>query len=121
MKQILAIACLLLGLAATAQKTDMQQLNDQIKKSAAEVKQQMAQTDSLRKSIDNMLKQQLDSQRKSQIARDAQRSGDMMLQWHNERQAKQKRKMFLYFGLGIFFLGVLVVGLMRKGKQKKAV
>jgi hypothetical protein len=121
MKQLLAIACLLWGMAAAAQKSDMQQLSEQIKKSAAEARAQRAKTDSLSKSINNMITRQYDSMQKAQIEQDAKRSGEMMLQWHKERQVKQKRQMFLYFGLGIFFLAVLVIGLMRKGKQKKGV
>jgi hypothetical protein len=119
MKQLLAIACLLWGMAAAAQKSDMQQLSEQIKKSAAEARAQRAKTDSLSKSINNMITRQYDSMQKAQIERDAQRSGEIMLQWHKERQAKQKRQMYIYLGLGVGFLGLLIFGLMRKARQKK--
>lgn len=121
MKKILVAACLFWGMVASAQKTDMQQLSEQIKKSAAEAREQRAKTDSLSKSINDMITRQSDSIQKAQIERDAERSGQMMLQWHNERIAKQKRNMYMYFGLGIFFLAVLIVGLLRKRKQNKAV
>ncbi len=42
-----------------------------------------------------------------------------MVRWQNERQAAQKKKMFLYLGMGIVFLVVLIAGLLRKGKAKR--
>lgn len=121
MKKILIAACLLVGMVTSAQKTDMQQLSEQIKKSAAEAREQRMKTDSLSKSISEMITRQSDSIQKAQIQRDAERSGQMMLQWHNERVAQQKKKMFMYFGLGAFFFAVLIVSLLRKRKQNKTV
>jgi Tfp pilus assembly protein PilN len=119
MKQIFALIGLLLSLGATAQKSEMQQLSEKIEKSRADMKRQVAQTDSLSKSISDMMTKRYDSMQEAQIKRDAQRSGEMMLRWHNERQAKARRKMYLYFGLGFGFLGLLVFGLLRKRKSTK--
>lgn len=121
MKKILVAACLLMGTVAIAQNTEMQQLSEQIKKSAAEAREQRMKTDSLSKSINDMLMRQTDSLQKAQLRQDAMRNGDVIMRWHNESVAKQKRKMYLYFGMGIFFLAVLIVGLLRKRKQNKTV
>jgi hypothetical protein len=121
MKKILVAACLLMGTVTIAQKTDMQQLSEQIKKSAAEVREQRMKTDSLSKSINDMIARRTDSLQKAQLRQDAMRNGDMILRWQKESQAKQKKKMFIYLGMGIFFLAVLIVGLMRKRKQNKTV
>lgn len=113
MKKIILLLALLAGLSAYAQS------NEKLKE---QLKQQTAQLDSNNKSLEatmNNMQQSLDSLRNVQMQKEAQRSGEMMLQWHKERQAKQTKQMFLYLGLGIFFFGVLVVGLMRKGKAKK--
>lgn len=120
MKKILLVACFLMGTAAFAQKTEMQQLSEQIKKTAAEAREQRMKTDSLSKSINDMITRQSDSLQNAQIRQDAMRNGDIILRWHNERIAKQKRKMYIYLGMGILFLTVLIVALMRKRKQNKA-
>lgn len=120
MKKILLVACFLMGTVAFAQKTEMQQLSEQIKKTAAEAREQRMKTDSLSKSINDMITRQSDSLQNAQIRQDAMRNGDIILRWHNERIAKQKRKMYIYLGMGILFLTVLIVGLMLKRKQNKA-
>jgi Tfp pilus assembly protein PilN len=119
MKRAIVFGCILLCLGTAAQNGDMRQLSKAIDKSAAEAKQQMAQVDSLSKSINDMMTRRYDSMQKAQIAREAERSGQLMLQWHNERQAKARRKMFIYLALGIGFLGLLVFGLLRKRKPTK--
>lgn len=120
MKKILLVTCFLMGTVAFAQKTEMQQLSEQIKKTAAEAREQRMKTDSLSKSINDMITRQSDSLQNAQIRQDAMRNGDIILRWHNERIAKQKRKMYIYLGMGILFLTVLIVALMRKRKQNKA-
>lgn len=45
-------------------------------------------------------------------------TGVFMKRLQEERVAKQKRKMWLYIGLGVFFLVVLIVGLRRKTVKK---
>lgn len=120
MKKILLVASFMMGTVAFAQKTEMQQLSEQIKKTAAEAREQRMKTDSLSKSINDMITRQSDSLQNAQIRQDAMRNGDIILRWHNERIAKQKRKMYIYLGMGILFLTVLIVALMRKRKQNKA-
>jgi PBP1b-binding outer membrane lipoprotein LpoB len=112
-KIILAIA-LLAACAANAQT------GESLRARAEQLKRQV---DSSNKSLSvtmNSTQQMLDSMHNAEIKKQAQRSGEMMLQWHKQRQAKQKKQMFLYFGLGLFFLVVLVFGLMRKGKGGKS-
>jgi hypothetical protein len=95
--------------------TDLKQVTEQ-------VKQQRISLDSTNKNLEatmNNMKRSLDSLRNVEMQKQAQRSGAMMLQWHKERQAKQKKQLFMYLGLGILFLGVLIFGLMRKGRARK--
>jgi predicted ribosome quality control (RQC) complex YloA/Tae2 family protein len=113
MKKIILVLALLAGLSAHAQS------NEKLKE---QLKQQTVQLDSSSKNLNdamNNMQQSLDSLRNANMQKQAQRSGEMMLQWHKERQAKQKKQMFMYLGLGIFFLVVLVFGLMRKGRARK--
>jgi spermidine/putrescine-binding protein len=113
MKKIILALALLTGLTIHAQS------NEKLKE---QLKQQTAQLDSSNKNLNdamNNMQQSLDSLRNAEMQKQAQRSGDMMMQWNKERQAKQKKQMFIYLGLGIFFLVVLVFGLMRKGKRKE--
>ncbi len=111
MKKIILAVVLLAAFTTNAQTAES------IKAQAAQIKQQM---DSSSKSLAATMKnaqQTLDSLRNAQMQQQAQRSGDMMLQWHKERQVKQKKQMFLYLGMGILFLGILVFGLMRRRKK----
>jgi predicted RND superfamily exporter protein len=110
---------IILAFALLAAFTTNAQTAESLKAQAAQIKVQM---DSSSKSLATAMKntqQTLDSLRNANMQKQAQRSGEMMLQWHNERQAKQKKQMFIYFGLGVFFLVVLVFGLMRKGRARK--
>jgi predicted ribosome quality control (RQC) complex YloA/Tae2 family protein len=113
MKKIILALVLLAALNTHAQS------NEKLKE---QLKQQTVQLDSSSKNLNDAMsnmQQSLDSLRNAQMQKEAQRSGEMILQWNNERKAKQKKQMFMYLGLGIFFLVVLVFGLMRKGKAKK--
>jgi hypothetical protein len=118
MKQLITLLGLLWCLGVAAQNDDMKQLSKDLDKSMAELKKQMAQSDSLRKASEEMMARHHDSMQTVQIKREAERSGQMMLQLHNERVAQQKRKMFIYLGLGVFFLGILVFRLIRMRKKK---
>ena len=40
-----------------------------------------------------------------------------IVRYQEEQKEKQKKKAMLYFGIGVFFLIVLVVGLRRKVKK----
>jgi hypothetical protein len=102
----------LTALMAAAQKTvDLKELTDQ-------VKQQRIALDSTSKNLDatmNNMNRKLDSMRKLDMQKQAERNGEMMLRWHNERQAKKKKQMFLY--LGLLFMAVFVVGILRSRKK----
>ncbi len=112
MRRIIPVICLLAAFTTNAQT------NESLKAQAAQIKQQIDSTNRSLEATMNRLKQSQDSARTAQIQKDAARNGEMILRLYNERQAKQKKQMFLYLGLGIFFLAVLVFGLMRKGKKK---
>ena len=43
-----------------------------------------------------------------------------LLQYQKEERAKQRKKAFLYIGLGIFFLVVMIIGFMRRSKANSA-
>jgi peptidoglycan hydrolase CwlO-like protein len=110
---------ILLAIALLAAFTTNAQTAESIKAQAAQMKQQM---DSSSKNLAATMKnaqQTLDSLRNAQIQQQAQRSGEMMAQWQNERQAKQKKKMFVYLGIGALFLGVLLFGILRKSKKQR--
>jgi predicted PurR-regulated permease PerM len=113
MKKIIVAIALLAAFTANAQTAE------NLEAQAAQIKQQLDSSNKNLEATMNNMQQSVDSLRNARIQNEAQRSGEMMLQWHNERQAKQKKQMFLYLGLGFFFLVVLVFGLMRKGKARK--
>jgi uncharacterized protein involved in exopolysaccharide biosynthesis len=113
MRRIITAICLLAAFTANAQT------NESLKTQADGLKQQM---ESNRKKIDssmNAMQKRLDSQRTAQIKMEAARNGEMMLRWHNERQAKKKKQMFLYLGMGLLFMAVFVVGILRSRKKNK--
>ena len=58
----------------------------------------------------------LDSMKAANQNRDAVQGLNNLLEYQKEQRARQKKQAFLYIGLGIFFLIVLIVGLMRRKK-----
>jgi maltose-binding protein MalE len=111
MKKIVLVIALLAAFNAQAQT------NESLQEQAAQIKKQM---DSNRKSLEvtvDRMRQSQDSLRNIQIQKEAERNGAMILQLQNERQSKQKNKMFLYLGMGVFFLAVLAFRLMRRKKK----
>ncbi len=49
--------------------------------------------------------------------RSNQQNFNFIQELHRQQTAKKKRQMMIYFGLGIFFLVVLIVGLRRRRKK----
>lgn len=47
------------------------------------------------------------------------RNLDAFMAMQKEREAKEKKRMYIRIGLGIFFLAVLVFGLIRKNRKAK--
>ncbi len=115
MKIAIAFFFLLAGCTVMAQGTgNIQQRIDQ-------VRQQNKKMDSIQASLNSTMENLYrteDSLRAANMKRNAERDGEMILRMYNERQAKQKRKMYIYFGVGIFFLAVMVFGWFRKRKVK---
>jgi hypothetical protein len=58
----------------------------------------------------------LDSMKSANENRDITQGLNNLMQYQKEQRAKQKKQAFIYIGLGIFFLIVLIVGLMRRKK-----
>src|SRR5689334_7135704 len=58
----------------------------------------------------------LDSMKTANENRDITQGLNNLMQYQKEQRAKQKKQAFIYIGLGIFFLIVLIVGLMRRKK-----
>jgi len=120
MKKWLGAACLLICITATAQRSDMKKLNEDIQKSTEEIKQQNARLDSMNKSINDYMLKQADSINRASMQQYNERNVQSILNWQRESNAKKKRKAYLYIGMGVLFLGVLVFGLLRKRKQNVA-
>lgn len=116
MKGIIVSLLLLAGLTAHSQSAgDLEKQLQQVEQETSKLGKTQASLDS---TMQNLARVQ-DSLRLANIQKQAARDGEMMLRWQKERQAKQKRQMFMYFGLGIFFLVVLVLRLMRKRTVKR--
>ena len=58
----------------------------------------------------------LDSMKNADMNRDAVQGLNNLMEYQKEQRAKQRKQAFLYIGLGIFFLIILIVGLMRRSK-----
>ena len=58
----------------------------------------------------------LDSIKAANENRDAMQGLNNLLEYQKEQRAKQRKQAFIYIVLGIFFLIVLIVGLMRRSK-----
>ena len=62
----------------------------------------------------------LDSMKAANENRDVTQGLNNLMQYQNEQRAKQKKQAFLYIGLGIFLLVVMIIGFMRRSKAKSA-
>jgi hypothetical protein len=59
----------------------------------------------------------LDSIKTANMYKESMQGLNYLLQYQKEQRAKQRKQAFLYIGLGIFFLVVLIVGVMRRTKS----
>lgn len=58
----------------------------------------------------------LDSMKAANENNNAMQGLNNLLQYQKEQNAKRRRQAYLYIGLGIFFLIVLIVGFMRRSR-----
>ncbi|MEI9945929.1 MAG: hypothetical protein WDN26_17120 [Chitinophagaceae bacterium] len=73
-------------------------------------------TTALKRSLDDA-QHFLDSMKHAEASREAAQGLQNLLRYQDEQNAKKKKQAFLYLGLGIFFLVVLIVGLRRRRKK----
>ena len=59
----------------------------------------------------------LDSMKNADSNKDVTQGLNNLMEYQKEQRAKQKKQAYLYIGLGIFFLIVLIVGFMRRSKK----
>ena len=62
----------------------------------------------------------LDSMKTPNMYKESLQGVDNLLRYQKEQKAKQRKQAFLYIGLGIFFLIVLIVGVLRRTKSNSA-
>ena len=62
----------------------------------------------------------LDSLKNAEMYNQTKQGLDNLLRYKQEQRAKQKKKAFIYIGLGVFFLIILIVGLLRRTKSNPA-
>lgn len=77
---------------------------------------QLQDTSATKKALDNA-QHFLDSLNQATTYKDVSQGIDNLVIYQNERRAKQKKQAFLYIGLGLFFLVILIVGLRRRVKK----
>jgi len=70
-------------------------------------------------SMDSMLQRINDSMRKENLEQNN-RNLDAFVALQKEREAKEKKRMYFRLGIGILFLAVMVIGLLRKRKKAKS-
>ena len=59
----------------------------------------------------------MDSANRQQMMEQNNRNLDAFMAMQREREAKQKKAMWIRLGLGVLFLGVLIFGVMRRKKK----
>jgi hypothetical protein len=75
------------------------------------------QIDSSTKMMDSLTNAQFKRMQDEELQRSMEQNSrnlDSFLRLQKEREAKQKKQMYIRLGIGVLFLGVLVVGLMRR-------
>ena len=62
----------------------------------------------------------LDSMKTANTYKESIQGLDNLIRYQKEQRAKQRKQAFLYIGLGIFFLVVLIVSILRRTKSNSA-
>lgn len=78
-----------------------------------------ASLSAINRSIDSSIKSYTDSINKQMIERQTQQSIDFFVQMQKERKAKEKRDAIIRIAIGLVFLVVFIVGILRRRKAKK--
>ena len=121
MKKYLLITAILFSVTSHAQKdTPVKLLHIDNKKLRRQIDSSMKELDSINARINEGYKQTMhtmDSINRHLEEERNKRSLDAFLEMQQERQAKEKKAMWIRLGLGILFLGVLIFGMMRRKKK----
>lgn len=80
-------------------------------------KSQNTETGNYRTAIDSMYQAYNDSMIKIESERNIRNLNEFMAR-QNERQQKEKKRMYIRIGLGVFFLVILIIGLRRRSKKQ---
>ena len=116
-KYLLITAVLFAATVCYAQKdTSPKLLHIDNEKLSKQIDSSRKQLDSINERINNSFKS-MDSAYMKQQAEQNNRNLDAFMAMQKEREAKQKKAMWIRLGLGVFFLGVLIFGLMRRRKK----
>ena len=119
MKAFFTVIVLLnISLFVTAQKDSPGKLlkidNEKMNK---EIDSSMKDPEALNKRLNDNYKSGVDSIYNSLEEKRNQRNLEQFMAMQKEQQAKQKKQMWIRIGLGIFFLIILIVGIMRRRKK----
>jgi septal ring factor EnvC (AmiA/AmiB activator) len=86
-----------------------------------EIEQQRASLDSINKELNSSIEKSISKTdsilRAEDVKRMTENSGNYFLQLQREQARAQKKKMWLYFGMGGAFLAVFIAGMMRRAKK----
>jgi len=123
MKKYLFITAILFSVTTHAQKdTPVKLLHIDNKKLSKQIDSSMKELDSINARINEGYKQTMhtmDSINRHLEEERNKRSLDAFLEMQRERQAKEKKAMWIRLGLGVLFFGVLIFGMMRRREKAK--
>jgi hypothetical protein len=106
MRQLLLVALLAFSITTFSQKKDSLTIDT-------------SSLSAINRSIDSSLKSYTDSINKQMIERQTQQSIDFFVQMQKERNTKEKRNAIIRIAIGVVFLAVFIVGILRRRKAKK--
>ena len=116
-KYLLIIAIMFSVTVSCAQKdTSPKLLHIDNEKLSKQIDSSMKQLDSINERLNNSYKI-MDSANRRQMMEQNNRNLDAFMAMQREREAKQKKAMWIRLGLGVLFLGVLIFGVMRRKKK----
>lgn len=78
----------------------------------------LRRTDSLNKAIEKSIRYSDSIRNKEEIDRMTARSVDWMVNYQKQKKEKQRKQAIMYIVMGVVFLAVLIVGLIRRSKKK---